>query len=161
MLRFDVNLLFTVINLLILYVILRKFLFGRVNKILEARQQMIEDQLSAAAQEQEKAQALKAEYEQSLADAKQTSEQILADAQAKAKEAYSRVLKSADEQAAKTMEQAREKMEAERRSAMRSLRGEISGLAIETASRVISEQISPEINRKLYDQFLEEAGDQA
>lgn len=34
MLRLDINLVFTVINLLVLYFFMRKFLFGRVNKIL-------------------------------------------------------------------------------------------------------------------------------
>ena len=37
MLRLDINLVFTVINLLVLYFFMRKFLFGRVNKILEER----------------------------------------------------------------------------------------------------------------------------
>ncbi|MEI3139219.1 MAG: ATP synthase F0 subunit B [Lachnospiraceae bacterium] len=37
MLRLDWNLVFTVINLLILYVLMRKFLFKPVNEILEKR----------------------------------------------------------------------------------------------------------------------------
>ena len=37
MLRIDSNILWTIINLLILYVLLRKFLFGRVHKIMDER----------------------------------------------------------------------------------------------------------------------------
>jgi F-type H+-transporting ATPase subunit b len=161
LLRFDINLLFTVINVLILYVLLRKFLFGRVNKILEARQQMIEDQLAAAAQEQEQANALKAEYEHSLASAKETSAQMLTDARTQAKQEYDRIVASADGEAADLIEQARGKIETERQNALRSLEGEISDLALQAAERVIGSQVSPEINRDLYDQFLKEAGDRA
>ena len=46
MLRLDINLLFTVINLLVLYFFMRKFLFGRVNKILEERKALIEKQFA-------------------------------------------------------------------------------------------------------------------
>ncbi len=159
MLRFDINLLFTIINLLILYILLRKFLFGRVNKILEARQKLVEDQLGAAAQEQEKAEALKAEYEASLAAAKQTSAQLLAEAQEKAKAEYGRIVQSADDEAARTMAEAQRKIETERENALRSLEGEISGLAFDAAARVLGEQASPERDLKLYDQFLKEAGD--
>ena len=41
MLRLDINLLFTVINLLVLYFFAKKFLFGRVNQILEERKALI------------------------------------------------------------------------------------------------------------------------
>ena len=47
--------IFTVLNLLILYVVLRKLLFGRVNRILEERAALVEKELSSA--ERQKAQA--------------------------------------------------------------------------------------------------------
>lgn len=40
--------IFTVLNLLILYVVLKKLLFGRVNRILEERAALVEQELSSA-----------------------------------------------------------------------------------------------------------------
>ncbi len=159
MLRFDINLLFTVINILILYVLLRKFLFGRVDKIITQRQQMADEQIEKARQEQEQAAQLRTQYESSLADAQKTSAKMLAEAQEKAKEEYGRIVKSAGDEAAKTMEQAREKIGQEREAALKSLSGEISALAMDAAAKVLGEQASPEHDKKLYEQFLTEAGD--
>ena len=39
MLRLDINLVFTVINLLITYFILRKFLFKPIHKVVEQRKE--------------------------------------------------------------------------------------------------------------------------
>ena len=47
--------IFTVLNLLILYVVLKKLLFGRVNRILEERAALVEQELSSA--ERQKVQA--------------------------------------------------------------------------------------------------------
>ena len=49
MLEFNlIDIIFTVINLLILYLLMRKFLFGPVTKMIESRQQEIEHNLAAA-----------------------------------------------------------------------------------------------------------------
>ena len=56
MLRLDSNILWTIINLLILYVIARKFLFGPVRKVLAARQAEIDKQFADARTAQPEAQ---------------------------------------------------------------------------------------------------------
>ena len=42
MLRFDFNVIFTIINLLVLYFLMKKFLFDKVNNIIQQRQQMVD-----------------------------------------------------------------------------------------------------------------------
>lgn len=63
MLRIDFNLVLTIINLIVLYLILRKFLFRPVMDIMEKREKMIADGISHANEEQDKAHALKKQYE--------------------------------------------------------------------------------------------------
>ena len=55
MLRIDFNLVLTIINLIVLYLILRKFLFRPVMDIMEKREKMIADGISHANEEQDKA----------------------------------------------------------------------------------------------------------
>ena len=49
MLRVDINLVFTIINLLVLYLLMKKFLFGPVVAVMEKRKAMIEEQFANAA----------------------------------------------------------------------------------------------------------------
>ena len=84
MLRLDINLVFTVINLLVLYFFMRKFLFGRVNKILEERKALIEKQFADAKTAQDAADGMKTEYEGKLAAAQGEGEEIIARAKAEA-----------------------------------------------------------------------------
>ena len=70
-----VNFVCVVINLLVLYVLMKKFVFGRVAKIIDARQAMIEEKNAAAVKTQREAESLKKEYEKSLENANETSVQ--------------------------------------------------------------------------------------
>ena len=67
MLDFDVwTIVFSVINILVLFFFLKKFLFGRVNAMLEKRAQMVQADLDQAKQSTQEAEQLKSEYEATL-----------------------------------------------------------------------------------------------
>ena len=67
MLDFQLStIVFTIINLLVLYLFLKKFLFGRVNAVLEQREKLIQEQVEAAEAGKTQAQALQDQYEQKL-----------------------------------------------------------------------------------------------
>ena len=95
MLRLDSNILWTIINLLILYVIARKFLFGPVRKVLAARQAEIDKQFADARTAQEDAQKLKEQYQESLDGAEKERLDILNQARDRAGEEYERILSEA------------------------------------------------------------------
>ena len=58
MLRIDINLIFTVINVLILCLAVRIFLWKPVHKVIAERQKMVDDSLSDAAKAKSEAEAL-------------------------------------------------------------------------------------------------------
>ena len=84
MLRIDINLLFTVINLIIIYVIIRKLLFKPVKKIIAQREAEINKQYEDAKATQDNAAALKVQYEQALSGAQEEKAAVISDARAKA-----------------------------------------------------------------------------
>ena len=59
MLRLDFNLVFTVLNILIWYVLIRKFLFKPINDIISKREDAINSRYEEAKKLQEEAQAEK------------------------------------------------------------------------------------------------------
>lgn len=159
MLRVDINLVFTIINLLILYLLMKKFLFGPITDIMEKRKAMIEEQLANAAAAEENANALKAQYEDTLKTADTDANAMIEDARKKAKSEYDRIVSEANGQAGKIIENAEKTVEIQREKTLRNLESEIAGLAMEAAAKVVGEQADCLNNAKLYDEFLDKAGD--
>ena len=79
---------FTIVNLLILYFFFRKFLFGRINAVLEQREELIKSQIAEAEDNNAQAQSLKQEYETKLAGAREEAAQLVNDAKHRADQAY-------------------------------------------------------------------------
>ena len=162
MLRLDWNLLLTVINLLILYFLRKKFLFGRVNKVIEERRQLIEKQFADAKAAQETADELKAEYETKLAAAGEERENILAQAKAQAQAESERRLAETDAELEQKRRRAEADMAVERANALREMKSEIASLVIDAAAKVVDDQDTKDTirnDRKLYDKFIAEAGE--
>ena len=86
MLRLDINLVFTIVNIVVLYICMRLFLFKPVNKILKQRQDAVQKQFDDAKEAQDKAEALKQEYEASLTNARAESDRMMEEAKKKALE---------------------------------------------------------------------------
>lgn len=85
MLRFDMNFLYTMINLIVLAFLLKKFLIKPVTDIMEKRRQLIKDGLKNAQNAQEDAMKMKEEYAQALGGAKEESVRIVEKARKDAK----------------------------------------------------------------------------
>ena len=88
MLRFDMNFLYTMINLIVLAFLLKKFLIKPVTDIMEKRRQLIKDGLKNAQNAQEDAMKMKEEYAQALGGAKEESVRIVEKARKDAKSEY-------------------------------------------------------------------------
>ena len=160
MLKFDlVNFVCVVINLLVLYVLMKKFVFGRVTKIIDARQAMIEEKNAAAAKTQEEAESLKKEYEKSLANANETSVQIVKEAKDKARAEYNKILARAAVDAEAMKDGAQKAIATEREKQMDELHVQIMDLAAEAAGKIMADKASQETDKAIYDAFLNEAGD--
>ena len=160
MLRLDFNLVLEMINLVVLFLILRKFLFRPVMNIMEKRKAMIAEGLKNADEQQEAARELKKQYEDALSGAKDESLRMIEQAKLDARTEYDRILKEADAQAGKLLVTARETIDLEREQTLRDMKSQVAGLAIESAKKHVTQQCQADDGRAIYDQFLKEAGDQ-
>lgn len=159
MIQFNASLLYTIINLVVFYLLLKKFLFKPVMGIMEKREKMIADGLQNASDTQDEAEKLKAEYETALTGAREESIQIVDKARVDAKAEYDRILSEADEKAGTMMETAKRAIEAERQQTMNALQSEIAGLAMQAARKIVDEKTENQGNKGIYDQFLEGVGE--
>lgn len=159
MLNLGWSLVWTIINLIIFYLLMKRFLVGPVLGIMEKRKNLIAQELENAKAAQEKAEELKGHYEGALAGAKEESAQIIEAARADAKSESERMVKEANLEAAKIIENARVTAEQEKENALQGAKSEIAGLALETARKLLSEGSTEKGNSMLYDEFLAKAGD--
>ena len=103
LLRIDWNVIFTIVNLIVLYLGLRKFLIGPVTKVMDQRKQLIEGQIADARHVNEQANELKAQYEDALKQAHEESAQIVEKARKSAQAEYESRMDAADTEAQKLL----------------------------------------------------------
>ena len=154
MLSLDLNLVWNIVNLVVLYLLLRHFLFKPVMGIMDKRKKIIEDGLKNAQDAQSDAKKMKQEYEDALKGAKQESAQIIENALSAAKNEYDRIVGEAGDKAGNIIESAKETVRVERERTMKELQGEIAGLAVASAAKIVGKTA----DQDLYDQFLKEVG---
>ena len=159
MISLDWNLLFTVINLLILLVLMKLFLFKPINKIIEKRQQEVDQQLNDADTQKAEAAALKEQYESSMQALEAEKDKNRADAQKAATEEYDRIVADAHGQADEILAEAKAEAETEKAKILRQAESDITDMLIAATSKVAAAHCSEESDRRLYDEFLTKAGD--
>lgn len=147
------------VNLIILYLLMRKFLFGPVTHMIERRQKEIEHNIASAEGQKAQAEALLEEYNQKLEAAGQDAEALIASAKAKADSSYAKTMALARQEAQHLAAETREQLEVERREMLTGVRREVASLALLAAARVSGRGFAAEDDAALLDEFLDEAGD--
>ncbi|HEV8229055.1 MAG TPA: F0F1 ATP synthase subunit B [Candidatus Limnocylindria bacterium] len=143
---------------LILYWLLRRFLWGPVTRTLEARAQKIREGLDLAEQARQDRERLKAEVEQLLAQARREAAEIAERTTKAAESAATDIRSQAKAEADRIRERGRTDAQQLHDQALAQLRGEIASMVVLAAGRILGREISPDQHRALIERSLEEAG---
>ena len=154
MLTLNWNIFWTFFNIILLFILLRIFLFKPLNQLAAKRTALIEDRIEDAAAKNEEATALKERYEDSLKGAKEESAQIVSAAKERAQVQYNSIVAKANEDAAHIVEQANKVAENDRAQILRDAQNEIAGIALAEASKVLVSTVDGNANKKLLDVLL-------
>jgi len=144
-------------NFLILFVILAVFAFGPLRRILDERRERIEQGLKDADQARRDRESAEAERLATLAEARKESNDILTRAQKVAQESRDTDIAATKAELERMRERAAADIEAEKKRAIAEIRGEVADLALRAASKVVGETMTDDRQRRLVDQFLQEA----
>ena len=154
MLNLDWNIVWTFVNIIVLYLLLKLFLFKPLNRMMEKRSASIAATIDEANKKNEEADAIKAEYQQALQNAKDESKEFLKQARETAAAQSEGILEDARQQAASLLENAHKTIALEQEKALRNSSAEIAELAMLAASKVIEEKTDTDVDRKLVESFL-------
>ena len=146
-------------NLMIQLLIFKKFLLNPVKKVIAERKAKADSQIADAAKLRTEAEAMKAEYEQNLQNARTEANQIVAAAQKTAAARSEELLGEARAQAAALKQKAEADIAQERKKAVNEVKDEIGGMAMEIASKVVEREIKETDHQDLIDEFIKNVGE--
>lgn len=153
------NFVATICNLLIQMYLIKRFLFKPINEMLAKRKEKADAEIRDAEKAKTEAEAIKAEYEQNMLEAKERANEILSNAQKTAALQSEEVVREANRQAAAIKAKAESDIAQEKRKAVNEIKDEIGGMAVEIAGKVIEREISEADHAKLIDEFIANVGD--
>lgn len=159
MLKVNINLIFTVINVIIIYLILNKFLFKKMERNFAKRAAAIDKEFELAALKQQEADNLKVEYEKQLADAEQIKIDTIREARIQADEDARIIKEAATVEASKIKASAVEAAEAQKEQIMHKAESELADMIMAATSKVVGSQTGADVDNAILDEFINKAGD--
>lgn len=153
------ELIFQIINTIILFLVLKKLLFKPVLKIIAEREQMIQDGLAEGAKAKNEGLALKKEYEQKISFAKDEGKEIIKQATSRAEEKSNQIIADAKSEASLLKEKTDKEINQQKVKAIDEIKSDISDLAILAASKVLEEDIDKSKHENLIKKFIKEVGE--
>ncbi len=154
-----VTMIATLINTLILFLVLKHFLFKPVNKILGERKQNVEETYRQADEKLSEAARLESEYTEKLANAKEESAEIVKNATKRAQTRSDEIIAEAKKEASSLMVKANADIEKEKKRAVNQIKDEISDIALAVAEKVVEKEIDPKDHERLIESFISELGE--
>lgn len=141
----------------IVYIVVRRTIVPRLEKVYADRTAAIEGGISKAEEAQAAAQAALDEYNAQLKEAREEATRIREDAKAQGAQIVAELRDKANQEAARITDSAHKQIEAERQQAIITLRGEVGRLSTDLASRIVGESLEDETRQRgIVERFLAE-----
>jgi len=158
MFNIDFTFLFTAINLLILYIVVRKLLFGKLGAFMGERSGAIASDIEKAEALRLEAEAMQKEQKEHLDASYDERKKIIEEARQQAAKEYDTVVRMAKKEADRIVADARNETERERDRLRKELKREMASLVIAASSKVIRANMDNDRNRALIDEFISDEG---
>lgn len=147
-----------VLNVIILYVVLRLLLYKPVMKFIKKREHDFADKVDELDEREKELERRKAEYERKMQEASDEAATIITNSNEMARDHAREILDNAKEHARDLVIRAKKEIEAEKVQARLDMKTEIADMAVQIAAKVLQREVSLEDNRKIIDEFFERVG---
>lgn len=153
------QILISLCNLVLIFLILKRFLFQPVRNILAARQAQVDKVYQDAAEDRSAASGMKKEYEARMASAREEADSIVRTAQDNALRRSDAIVSEAASQAAHIKQRANEEIARDKQQMLSDVKTEISELAVGIAAKVVEREIDKKDYDSFVDDFIQNVGD--
>jgi len=153
------NILWTVVNLLILFIAFRIFFFKPIANIIAKRQQEANDIYDKANAKEQEANQLAKQYEDKLESAENEKKQIISEARKNADSQYQKIVLDAKEDAKNIKDAAVAEANQEKSKIIAGAKAEIANIVVDATTKVVGSKTGAEVDSQLFDEFLSKAGE--
>ena len=153
------TMIFTWVNMLILFTVVKKLLFKPINNILNQREAEVKQIYDEANVANEKAMSLEKEYSEKMAQAREEAGEIIKQATLTAQKREKEIIESAHEEVASMTRRAETQIAQERKKAYQEIKNEISDISVAIAGKMVQREIKAEDHEALISQFIENVGE--
>lgn len=150
------DILIHIINIVILYFLLRLIIYKPVSKFMKERAGRIQKQMKDADEARTMAAEEKERFDNKISELDMSIDKILTENEAKAREAAAKIIEEAKKQADVILSDAREQARQEVKKTMESMQDQIADVAVEIAERILSREINAQDNYALMSEFFEQ-----
>lgn len=154
------SILVSLANLLIMFLILKRFLFKPVQKMMAARKQQVDQIYQDAKENRDRAINMKQEYEARLATAREEADGLVRNAVQTAQRKGDAIVAEANSQASHLKQKAEQEIAQEKKQMLQDVRGEISDIAVSIASKVVEREVKKQDYDGFVDEFIKNVGEQ-
>ena len=146
--------IWTIIFFVVVFVILRKYAFGAIQKAIDDRRESIRRSIEAADNARDEAQRLLEEHRKLIAEARGQAESILSEARKTRESMETRMREETEAERQRRLEETRKEIAAETARALQQIRAEVADLTLEAASRVVGRTLDAERDRELISEAI-------
>ena len=141
---------------LILFLVIRHFVYQPMNDFLAKRQASIASEIEEAQKERVEAKRLKSDYEQKLRDAKEEGAEIIERSRERGRELEKSASEEAQTRATAMIEKAKADIEREKAKARQDVQNETSDLAVMIAEKLLNDTIDEKHNDELINGLIQD-----
>ena len=153
------EIIFSIINFLILLFILYKFMWKPVVRTMDGRQKGIQESLDQAAAARKEAEETQAALAAEIANARRQAKEIVDEAQVAAEQVKQDIIKQAEEAAQAVSARAQAEIERKQEEALAQIKGEVADLIVLATTKLLEDNVSIENQKALVDKYIAEVGD--
>ena len=149
------DLIINIINIIVLFVIVRGLAYKPVKKFLDARKERVSAELADAAKARQTAEEEALKYKELTEKSRAQQTEIINEAERTAKENAAEIVETAKQKAAEITEKALKSAQKERDAQIASMKGDITELAFDISRQVLSREVTDGDNMRIADAFFE------
>ncbi|MCF6157446.1 MAG: F0F1 ATP synthase subunit B [wastewater metagenome] len=144
---------------LILLFVLKKFLFGKVSAMIQARTDEVKNTYEKIENDMAEAERIRLEYQKKLSETEAEAARRIQEAINDGNRMSEEIVKRAREEVEQAKIKAQEGIEQERKKALAEIKEQVVTLSVLASSKIIQQSISPKTAEEIVDDFIEEIGE--
>jgi len=146
--------IWTLVTFVVVLIVLKKYAFGPIQQMIDARRVAITADLDEAQKAREEAQASLAEYRQQLAEARKEASRIVEDARKVGEERRAADVAALEAETVRLKEQAKAEIAGETRQALAEIKQQVAELTIAATEKLMRARLDAAEQKRLIDEAL-------